>query len=147
MDKDIFGNLTDWGTVLDEIENLRQSRSLDAHQAGLVRILRYRDNWKLRETVLECLKDLIRPNADLVDAVWDIMMDETVYYEQRILAADGLGHLCEHCQDACGKVLGGMRRLLDTPHAPFFHNTLQRVVQQFEARAAAPAEVCQEART
>lgn len=134
MEKELFGNLNDWGVVLDQIETLRQNRSLDDHQPDLVRILRYRHNWKLRETVLDCLKDLTRPGVDLVDAVWDIMMDETVYYEQRILAADGLGYLCHRDHDACGKVLSGMHRLLVTPLPPFFHNALQQIVQRIEAR-------------
>lgn len=146
MDKNIFGNLTDWGVVLDQIEALRKSRSLDAHQTELVRILRYRDNWKLREAVLECLKDLKRPNVDLANAVWDIMMDETVYYEQRILAADSLGHMCARQSDADSKVIGGMRRLLDTPLPPFFHKALNQILERLETREV-PSRVAKEERS
>lgn len=52
MDSDIFGNLMDWGLVLDKLDDLKKSEKLHKHQADLIRILRYRNNWRLRETVL-----------------------------------------------------------------------------------------------
>lgn len=132
MEKDIFGNLYDWGDVLEQIDKLRQSFSLDEHQPGLVRILRYRNNWKLRETVLDCIKELKRPVDSVTDVVFDIMMDDTVYYEQRILAADSLVHLCKKNAKARKKFVEGVGKLLDVPHPPAFYKALNRITKQIE---------------
>ena len=136
MDKDIFGNLTDWGTVLDQIEALKQSQSLDGYQSGLMRILRYKDNWKLRETVLSCLKELRHPGEAIMDEVWGIMMDETGYFDQRILAADCLSHLAGNHQltnpTYLAKAIDGMRKLLDSPLPPVFHKAIENALCRLE---------------
>ena len=132
MGKDIFGNLYDWSDVLQQIENLRQSFSLDEHQPGLVRILRYRNNWKLRETVLDCIKELKQPDDSVIDAVLDIVMDDTVYYEQRILAADSLVQLCKKNEKAMKKFVEEVGKLVDAPHPSAFHKALNRITKQIE---------------
>ena len=76
---DIFGNLTDWEQVLDKLNDLKKSETLHKHQAGLARILRYRNNWKLRETVLEYITYINEPSDEILTEAINIMMDEGVY--------------------------------------------------------------------
>lgn len=45
MYSDIFGNLTDWGRVIEMLDRLKELKKLDRNQDGLTRVLRYRDNW------------------------------------------------------------------------------------------------------
>ncbi len=139
MGKDIFGNLTEWGNVLDQIEHLRQSCSLDEHQSGLIRILRYKDNWKLRETVLSCLTDLKNPCEETLDEVLGIMMDEGTYYDQRVLAAECLGYLAGIFRPASPmkagetypeKAVERMDQLLKVPQPPILHKALQKAIRQ-----------------
>ncbi len=93
MSSDIFGNLMDWGQAIDKLNQLKQKKILNEHQPGLVRILRYRDNWRLRETVLSYVKDINHPSDDLLTEVLNIAMDENVYYDARILAVEALASL------------------------------------------------------
>ena len=93
MSSDIFGNLMDWGQAMDKLNQLKQSKKLNEHQPGLARILRYRDNWRLRETVLSYVKDIAHPSDDLLTEVLNIVMDENVYYDARIIAVDALASL------------------------------------------------------
>ncbi len=132
---DRFGNLTEWGRVLEEIDVLRANRELDRQQEGLLRILRYRDNWRLREAVLEATKDMDAPGEALLSAVLDIMMDESLYQEVRVLAAEALAtslaraneqkrhdldHLKQHAVEQIAK-------LLDSTLPPVIHQAVRRV--------------------
>ncbi|MBW2252789.1 MAG: hypothetical protein JRF60_19770 [Deltaproteobacteria bacterium] len=98
MNSDIFDNLMDWGQAMDKLNQLKQSKTLNEHQPGLVRILRYRDNWRLRETVLNYVKDITHPSDDLLTEVLNIVMDENVYYDARIIAVDALASLMNNCK-------------------------------------------------
>ena len=49
--------------MLDRLKELEQ---LDRYQDGLTRILRYRDNWRLREIVLKHIVHLSEPTEELV---------------------------------------------------------------------------------
>ena len=93
MSPDIFGNLREWGEVPNQLRQLAESKKLDEHQEGLIRILRYRDNWRLRELVLDVVKSLESPSDELLGALLDIMMDDGVYCEARVLAAHALSQL------------------------------------------------------
>jgi len=76
VDSDIFGNLIDWGHVIETLDRLKELKQLDRHQDGLTRILRYRDNWRLRETVLKHIVHLVEPTEELVQEVINITVDE-----------------------------------------------------------------------
>lgn len=130
---DSFENMDDWAAILDQIETARAGHKLDTLQPGLLHILRYPHNWKLRETVLECLKELQTPSEELVDEVWEIMMDSAVYYEQRILAADCLEHICAHHLKTRERVISGMRHLLETPIPTIVHETLLQIFKRLDA--------------
>lgn len=43
MNQDIFGDLREWGVVLERLNDLKQSQKLDDYQEGLTRILRYQE--------------------------------------------------------------------------------------------------------
>ena len=146
MENDIFGNLKDWGTVLDKIFELKKNHTIDAHQNGLVRILRYKQNWKLRETALECMKELKDPCSGILDEALSIMMDDTTYYDQRILAADSLGFLLKQLKfpnthipenatkDECiDKIIDCMKDLLDSPHPPIFHEAIEKSLYSIQS--------------
>jgi len=96
MARDLFGDLSEWGRVLDQLEQLRSAGQLDEHQAGLARILRFRQNWQLTERVL-LLAAGIRQSNDLLTAeVVHILADAEADIGTRILAAKAIGHLLRH---------------------------------------------------
>jgi len=94
---DIFGNLTEWGRVIETLDRLKELKQLDRNQDGLTRILRYRDNWQLRETVLKHIVHLTEPTEELVREVINITADEYIYLDMRILAVDALSKLIPLC--------------------------------------------------
>lgn len=91
MNGDIFGNLREWGHIPEQLTELAQSGSLNDHQKGLTRLLRYRHNWRLRELALESVKHLRSPTDELLVAVLGILADNRLYYQVRMLAASVLG--------------------------------------------------------
>ncbi len=138
MSSDIFGNLMDWGQAIDKLNQLKQKKILNEHQPGLVRILRYRDNWRLRETVLSYVKDITHPSDDLLTEVLNIVMDENVYYDARILAVEALASLMNNYKnnkenDRIDKndVNKKIKALLVSPHPPVFHEAIRRSYQNF----------------
>ena len=138
MSSDIFGNLMDWGQAIDKLNQLKQKKILNEHQPGLVRILRYRDNWRLRETVLSYVKDINHPSDDLLTEVLNIVMDENVYYDARILAVETLASLMNNYKnnkenDRIDKndVNKKIKALLVSPHPPIFHEAIRRSYQSF----------------
>ncbi|MBU4580925.1 MAG: hypothetical protein KKH02_00640 [Proteobacteria bacterium] len=141
MENADFGNLRDWGNVLEKMEELSKAGKLGDYQSELVRVLRYNDNWRLREAALEALPGVKRPGAALINEVFTIMMREDLYCDVRILAADALGktlrkssktdrHGSGEADDAVGKVLEGMKHLLDDPQPPILHKALRESVNR-----------------
>lgn len=136
METDVFGNLTDWGKVLETLKELKESGALDEHQAGLQRVLRYRENWRLREYVLECLGEIDRPTDELIQEVCRIMCDDSAYIDMRILAASALGDLVPKRLEYSGEepkfgditVFQVMKEILDSPQAPIFHKAVSNAL-------------------
>ncbi|GMV04597.1 MAG: hypothetical protein AMXMBFR53_08770 [Gemmatimonadota bacterium] len=93
MSHDPFGNLEDWGRVLATLEKATEEGRLDEVQPGLIRLLRYRDNWRIREHTLNAARRVENPSDALVSAVLDVLLDETTFVDARILAAKALGHI------------------------------------------------------
>ncbi|MEN6535404.1 MAG: hypothetical protein ABFD89_17195 [Bryobacteraceae bacterium] len=87
---DIFGDLREWGAVLIQIKRLRLSEHLDEHQEGLIRILRYRYNWQLRQAALRAVADLRNPSKDLFEVLLAIVTDEHSDLDTRLLACDAV---------------------------------------------------------
>jgi hypothetical protein len=136
VDSNIFGDLTDWGQVIEMLDQLKELEQLDRHQDGLTRILRYRDNWRLREIVLKHIVHLAEPTEELVHEVMNITMDEDTYLDMRILAFDALSNLIPLCirrNDTKGRnlienAIESMNKLLDSPQPPIFHEVVSKTL-------------------
>ncbi len=133
MTADPFGNLRDWGPVLDTLEQLFQNGRLDDCQPGLIRILRYQGNWRLREEALKRVVRIARPGRPLIDQVMHIVADDNLYYEVRILGARALVALMAQYRRLSPAgvpvaeelpVAEKLRHLLDVPQPPFFSQAL-----------------------
>ncbi len=89
---DVFGDLREWGRVLNQIEQLRQAGQLDDYEEGLTRVLRYRHNWQLRQAALRVVPDLTRPSRNLFDVLLGIVADEYCDVPMRLLACEAVSH-------------------------------------------------------
>jgi hypothetical protein len=132
MKNDPFGNLNDWGTVLELVEELAGNDQLENCQAGLIRILRHKGNWQLREEVLKRVGDIQTPSSELVFQILATLSDDNIYYDARILAGNALIQLLKSIQDGFGveinkeirKVVEKLRR---TPQPFFLDEALKRL--------------------
>lgn len=149
MSADLFGNLRDWGPVMDQIAGLTKSKKLDEHQVGLARILRYQENWRLREAVLKAAKDISLPSDEILSQMTEIMMDENIYWEARLLAADALSRLVLKSEKGSShmpphytaKVMEKMNVILNSPQPPIFREGIGRLLMAIkEAKGACRAE-------
>jgi hypothetical protein len=93
MKADVFGDLRDWGRVLSVLQLLEGKGRLDEVQEGLIRILNYRSNWRLREQALVSARRVVEPSGQLLQAVICVLRDESSYLDARILAAQTLACL------------------------------------------------------
>lgn len=139
MQPDPFGNLKDWGPVLEQIHGLAASGQLDDCQPGLVRVLAYRDNWRLREEILLRVGDIARPSDLLVRQVLRIISDENLYYEVRILAGEAMMTFMKNLQcpflpETVADIHKALRDLLATPQPPLFEENLGKVSAVFSER-------------
>lgn len=140
MQRDDFGNLDEWGRAVSQLEQLRRDRRLDEHQDDLVRLLRYPDNWRLREAALESAREIKQPKESLVTAVLQILTNEDLYYEARVLAAEALANLLPAARAAQDgrkpaleqRAIEQMHALLDAAHPPVLHQAVQRVLPTIE---------------
>ena len=138
MKEDPFGNLTDWRPVLDRLEDLSSNGDLSGCQPGLVRILRYRCNWRLREEVLKIVGDLKKPSKELVHQVIAILDDDNIYYDARIMAGNALLQLLSNAeyignddlQSKTKKVIENLKRI---PQPPFFDKAIERLYSKLAA--------------
>ncbi len=132
MQPDPFGNLRDWGTVLDQICLMAEEGNLSVCQPGLTRILRYRDNWRLREEVLSRIGTIDSPDSGLVLQVLNIIADENLYYEVRILACETMLEMLKNRANAFNLELKTAIRqtveeLLLLQHPPIFEPALKKL--------------------
>lgn len=133
MTSDPFGNLRDWGPVLDTLEELARNGNLDKCQDGLVRILRYPGNWRLREEALKHIPRIASPTRALMEQVLHIVADDNLYFEVRILAARALVSLLERHRRRSSPqftieelpVAETLRRLTSVPQPPHFQQALE----------------------
>ena len=140
MKDDPFGNLMDWGPVLDKLVELSSNGDLSRCQPGLVRILRYRGNWRLREEALKAAGDVQNPSEELVHQVISILDDDNIYYDARILAGDALLQLLNNAEDVSGgdlqnKTRNVVDKLKTTPQPPFFEEAIKRLHSKLVAPA------------
>ena len=145
MSGDVFGNLREWDRVPAQIDELTRTGKLDEHQEGLARILRYRDNWRLREMVLKSIGELEAPSDEIISGALDIMMDDAVYFEARILAADVLRDLIarNRIPSESGRPVNArtiaekMEIVLDSPEPPVVHEAVRRCLTAMQKAESA----------
>lgn len=87
---DIFGDLREWGRVLDQLARVTSAGRLDQHEEGLTRLLRYRYNWQIRQAAIHAVPKLDRPSKEVIDVLIRIVTDEFCDLETRILACDAV---------------------------------------------------------
>jgi hypothetical protein len=134
MAQDPFGNLQDWKSALVLLEELSQSGRLAECQPGLVRLLNYKGNWRLREETLKRLQQIEEPTDELVGQVLSILADDNVYYEARILASSALAHLLKNGgvtvgHDLYAKAQRIIEKLCKMPQPSFFEKALKNCSQ------------------
>lgn len=132
MQFDSFGNLRDWGPVLDQLRQLTHEGKLGDHQPELIRILRYQGNWRLREEVLHRISSIEQPSKALLEQVLRIIADKNIYFEARILACQSMANLLKRSNypfdDAIrDAVVGTLAKLLATPEPPIFTDALRQL--------------------
>lgn len=142
MKPDTFGNLREWGKVLERLETLGKSRKLDEHQNGLARILRYRKNWRLLERVLEYGEDINQPTDEFFQEVFRVMSDPDVYPDARILALKAwecmvLKRLKKGREGHAVLQICKMAEVLDGSGPPIFREALSRSLKALR-RIAGP---------
>ena len=135
MKQDPFGNLTEWGAVLDLFDELADNGKLEECQLGLIRILKYRGNWRLREDVLKRVGEIQNPSDQLICQILSILDDDNTYYDVRILASDALIQMLKNVQDGFDdginlSVRKVTERLRTTPHPPIFDNALKKLYSE-----------------
>lgn len=137
MTQDPFGNLREWGSVLELLADLKSAGCLAECQRGIIRILRYRENWRLREELLKQLGHIETPTEELIDEVCNIVLDENSYYELRILASRALALLISNQHKLSGarfrpkteSIIESLKATMDMPQPPIFHDALGHCLQ------------------
>lgn len=131
MQPDPFGNLKDWGPVLERICDLAENQNLSECQPGLTRVLAYRDNWRLREETLKHIGVIENPSENLIGQVVNIIASSNLYYEVRILACESMvewlkngTHFQTATRDALAHAITGQ---LATPQPPIFEDALKEL--------------------
>jgi len=132
MTDDPFGNLRDWGPVLELLDELASSGKLAECQRGLVRILRYKGNWRLREEVLKQIGGIPSPSKELVCQALAIFSDDNIYYDARILASDALIQLLNNNQSSLHKefipeIRKVIEKLSKLPQPPIYDTAIKKL--------------------
>ncbi|MBW2604952.1 MAG: hypothetical protein JRE28_11665 [Deltaproteobacteria bacterium] len=135
MKHDPFGNLNDWEPVIDLFDELAEKGKLAECQPGLVRILRYKGNWRLREEVLKRIGKFQAPSDELMSQVITILDDDNIYYDARTLACEALIQLSRNVQDGLyDKIITAVRKvvekLINSPQPLFFDKKLKTLYSQ-----------------
>lgn len=132
MTQDPFGNLREWGPVLELLDELESNGKLAECQRGLVRILRYKGNWRLREEVLKRVGGIPSPSDELAGQVLTILSDDNIYYEARVIASNALIGLLKNSQSSLPKELileirKVIEKLSESLQPPFFDKAIKKL--------------------
>ena len=138
METDIFGSLKEWDKGLEILDNLKKSKKFDEHQVGLARILKYGQNWRLLESVLEEGKEIMQPGDEFLLGLFDVITDRGIYLDARILAVRTLEHVFprmpkDHSKNhklSQASVVRKMRGILNSPEPPILH---EAIIKSLEA--------------
>ncbi len=141
MKDDPFGNLRDWGPVLELLDELTRNGKLAECQHGLVRILRYKGNWRLREEVLKRIGGVSSPSSELVNQTLTIFKDDNIYYDARILASNALIQLLHNNPGGLpGDFIREIRKVVDKliklPQPPIYANAIEQLDSEISTPGA-----------
>ena len=130
MKNDPFGNLTDWGPVLNLLDELGERGDLAECQPGLIRILKYKGNWRLREEVLRRIRRIENPCEGLFSQVLAILNDDNIYFDARILATSALIQMLQNTHNGFRDRITKetkmvVERLMATPQPPYLEDVLK----------------------
>jgi hypothetical protein len=147
MQIDVFGDLRDWGRVLDDLEGLREQDRLSEHQAGLARLIRYRDNWRLQQEALRSIPDIDAPSPLLLEAALLVLTDPETLLENRVYAAEALSSMLATDGSSDHAVLDrdiaveAIQAVLDRGCPPILQGVLQKSISIAQQnRAYTPPE-------
>ncbi len=133
MSYDVFGDLREWGRVLDQVRRMREDGTSGQHQAGLARLARYPYNWRLRQAALCAMAELKQPCEEVLRAALGILADEGGDLETRVLAGMALCGMLNGCEsigdDAHGEAAASIAELSAKPQPP----VLQAYVRKAQA--------------
>ena len=143
MENNSLGNLTDWGIVLEKLEKLSKNKELGNYQDELIRLLRFDQNWRLREAAIESLPFVENPGLNLAREIISLIKRKDLYYDVRILATDGLEKLATTIVNNKGfdkdilkqfvlSIQKDLDALLASPEPPIFHDALQNSMNQIK---------------
>jgi len=141
MNPYFLDNLRDWEVAIDRLQELRRTRMLDDCQPSLTRILRYRENWRLRERVLEYATDIRQPCSELLEAILSILSDDGTYVNTRILAAEALRVLAPRglkydptlsANLWKSSAITRLEEILGCPQAPLFRDAVTMALKAIE---------------
>lgn len=146
MKSDIFGNLMEWGEVLEKLKQLRDTETLNDHQTGLVRLLRYSYNWRLREAALSAIREVSQPTEELLRETLNLALNEEVYLEARTMAVHTLADLMIrdrriHSKNEItvrSRVLQKMEALMGKTHSPLLREGIESFFQKLANRKIVP---------
>ncbi|MBN1944483.1 MAG: hypothetical protein JW797_02350 [Bradymonadales bacterium] len=138
MVTDVFGDLQEWGRVMELLDRLAEQRLVDEHQPGLARLVRYRDNWRLREKALQCAMLVSQASDLLIAEVLNLLVDPEAELSLRVLCAQALGHLVPLRMPQAGshfdidKVTRTMADMLAHPEPPVLHDAVKAALVQVQ---------------
>ena len=141
MPQDPFGNLREWGPALELLDELAVSGKLAECQGGLVRILCYKGNWRLREEVLKRIGKIPSPSDELVGQVLTILADDNIYYDARILSIIALIQWLKNSQSGLHQEnILAIRRMTEKlgklPQPPLFDDAIKKLSSEIGSPGA-----------
>jgi len=130
---DNFDDLQEWGECLDRLAEIDRSGTVDQHQEGFVRLLRYPYNWQLRQAALKSARNLESPTTEVIEEVFRIASHGDGPLDERLLALGTMSCLAERARsgvgESSGKVLASIAErteaMLAEPCAPVLQQAMR----------------------
>lgn len=142
MTQDPFGNLREWGPVLELLDELESNGKLAECQRGLVRILRYKGNWRLREEVLKRVGGIPSPSDELAGQVLTILSDDNIYYEARVIASNALIGLLKNSQSSLSQeLILEIRKVIEKLSESLQPPILDKAIKELDSEIGPPRAV------
>jgi len=135
-----LGDLREWGRVSEELAAIQRQGGQEESPQERVHMLRFRDNWRLREMALTSIKRVEAVSEELAREMLKIMNDDELYDEVRMLAAEALADALARARAANRNALAGvvrdaidtMHAILDGPQPPVLQETVRRALAALE---------------